>query len=921
MKKRALVVELNPYHGEILPGFVHLLQRLDYKVDVLIRKEVEREMPFSGMLKDEHPDIFSGSLDYIVQELKNNMASNYDVTVFASNVLWEAPNYSSVFRCLGFVPSSKIGTLFIEHNLSSIDDDDSSLMLRNGRIATLLPYGYGGGKTTKMVNPHYFGSRIKRKTKSLQKKKIVVVGASSQGSYAKNILYYAVRQHLDKNFEMTIINADREELPNDLKSKIYTTPRLNFSDYYAEIQSADFILTMFNSNNTKTDRYLNGTTSGTVQISLGFGKPMIIDTIHASRYGFTPQESVQFPFNSLSEGFEVALSMSDSELQKMRDNLKEKARSIAEASLTNLEEILDMMESTPIEEIKSQDQETIMATDKSKELEEAQQKINILQAQVDHMTELNRKTSLLVESRRYRLASKLANNTNLLLPPNSTRRKALVLPKKIAGKGRRYFRKNKPELKGHSTADIESQMKLINESGYFDPDYYRNTYEELRRADIDPLLHYVMYGGPEHRNPSKEFNGALYAHKNYSKHTESIHPLVQYIENKSKGIDKAEYGLKERRRYEDQFTEILLSRLRDFETVIVMVSVPWGHTLKQRPHHLAKHFAGLGVAIIYVGVNDKTVISQEIEKNIFLLEDDSRLEMIPKSAKKNIYYWDFSPTYTTKVSDIKDAQSNGYKIVYDYIDDIHESISGDVSNPRERFESLALTNPAMLIASAANLQKELQNRFPRRRVLLCENAVELDDFSRAKMESSSIIPDDMRDILKSGKPIVGYYGAIAPWLDYKLINELTATEPHKEFVFIGEDYQDALRGLELRSNVHFLGAKKYKELANYSYLFDCAIIPFQEGDIAKSTSPVKLFEYMAMGLPTVCTKDLKECEGYEYVYMSMNAQEFKSNIDRAIKAKSTKKAQKALVGYAEQNTWRARAESVLKEISKTKRRK
>ena len=103
-------------------------------------------------------------------------------------------------------------------------------------------------------------------------------------------------------------------------------------------------------------------------------------------------------------------------------------------------------------------------------------------------------------------------------------------------------------------------------------------------------------------------------------------------------------------------------------------------------------------------------------------------------------------------------------------------------------------------------------------------------------------------------------------------------------------------------------------LCGYAVHFDCAIIPFMPGDIAKSTSPIKLFEYMALGLPTVCTKDLNECVGYKYVYVAKNASDFEKYLQEAIGQSRDNNVKKELLAQAENNTWEYRAKEILKAL-------
>ena len=204
--------------------------------------------------------------------------------------------------------------------------------------------------------------------------------------------------------------------------------------------------------------------------------------------------------------------------------------------------------------------------------------------------------------------------------------------------------------------------------------------------------------------------------------------------------------------------------------------------------------------------------------------------------------------------------------------------------------------------------------FGERIVLMSKNAVNVEDFDYKNFENVDA-PSDMQKVIQNNKPIVGYYGALAPWLDYDLIADAARENPQFDFVLIGVNYQDALKRLDLSiPNIYYLGPKNYNELPKYSSHFNCAIIPFNEGEIAKGTSPVKLFEYMAMGLPTVGTKDLDECRGYEYVYLAQNRKDFSEKIVKAIDVHKKNSVREKLLKQAEDNSWEKRADDILARL-------
>jgi glycosyltransferase involved in cell wall biosynthesis len=70
---------------------------------------------------------------------------------------------------------------------------------------------------------------------------------------------------------------------------------------------------------------------------------------------------------------------------------------------------------------------------------------------------------------------------------------------------------------------------LIKRSGLFDAHYYLHTYIDVRRADVNPLLHYVTFGWREGRNPSQFFDTNFYLTMNPDVINAGINPLVHYI--------------------------------------------------------------------------------------------------------------------------------------------------------------------------------------------------------------------------------------------------------------------------------------------------------------------------------------------------------------------------------------------------------
>ena len=343
-KKRILIVEPNAYHGELLPGFYHLFCQLDYSVDILVRRKVIEEDPFCRVAASDTLKIIPYELDELAKLLGSGGVKKYDRIFFSTNVLWEREvNQSSIVDYLGFEPKAKKQSLFIEHNLTYLDEDNARNLLNEGRVFTLLPYKYDGLKT-KMINPHHFGqiNSIKNRDNGI---KIVLLGSSSKDDVNLEALYYAVRnmKKAKLNHFKIIVLGFNIEVPSDLRDLFQIIGRVDFPAYYSTIEQCHYLLTLIDtaSDDIIHTKYKNGTTSGTIQTSLGFIAPMIINSVHADAYGFSTDNSVVYDNNMLTEGLLNAITMSSDEYDEMRRALEKKANNIEVKSMENLKQALE----------------------------------------------------------------------------------------------------------------------------------------------------------------------------------------------------------------------------------------------------------------------------------------------------------------------------------------------------------------------------------------------------------------------------------------------------------------------------------------------------------------------------------------------------------------------------------------------------
>ena len=159
------------------------------------------------------------------------------------------------------------------------------------------------------------------------------------------------------------------------------------------------------------------------------------------------------------------------------------------------------------------------------------------------------------------------------------------------------------------------------------------------------------------------------------------------------------------------------------------------------------------------------------------------------------------------------------------------------------------------------------------------------------------------------RPIVGYFGAIADWIDLDLVYEVAKLRPQYSFVLIGQVFGRDITLLQALPNVRLLGNQPYELIPSYLREFDACTIPFLLNEVTAATDPVKLYEYLSLGRPVVAT-DMADIRPYrDLIYIAHSAEEFAKDLDRSL-AETGEELKNRRIEFAKQNTWELRVAAI-----------
>ena len=218
-----------------------------------------------------------------------------------------------------------------------------------------------------------------------------------------------------------------------------------------------------------------------------------------------------------------------------------------------------------------------------------------------------------------------------------------------------------------------------------------------------------------------------------------------------------------------------------------------------------------------------------------------------RTGLKPATLWAYSPL-TPELYDLRRFS----RVVYHAVDDI-------AAQPGMPVHAICkaeaeLVRRADLVFTTSPLLQSRHAAAGATRCVFLPNVADADHFGSA-LSPDIAIPGDLAAF---PAPRIGFLGAVSGYkLDFALLREVALTRPAYSFVLIGQvgegDPWTDISPLEGAPNLHMIGPRAYADLPAYLAGMSVALLPSAANAYTAAMFPMKLFEYLAAGLPVVAT--------------------------------------------------------------------
>lgn len=155
------------------------------------------------------------------------------------------------------------------------------------------------------------------------------------------------------------------------------------------------------------------------------------------------------------------------------------------------------------------------------------------------------------------------------------------------------------------------------------------------------------------------------------------------------------------------------------------------------------------------------------------------------------------------------------------------------------------------------------------------------------------------------RPRLGFFGGLDDYVvDLDLLRETAEDNPDASLVLVG-DATCPMDELTRLPNVHWLGQRPYDVIPAMGRGFDVALMPWLDNEWIRCANPIKLKEYLALGLPVVTTAYPEVAAYRDRVLVAPDRDQFQALVRAALAEPADRSGLRASVLPL---SWRGRAD-------------
>lgn len=311
----------------------------------------------------------------------------------------------------------------------------------------------------------------------------------------------------------------------------------------------------------------------------------------------------------------------------------------------------------------------------------------------------------------------------------------------------------------------------------------------------------------------------------------------------------------------------------------------------------------------------ETPINKTIEYMLYIIK-------FSMNVKHKIFIVTFPYPNITKYIEI--FKFYGWTVIYDIMDDWEEFNKVKQARWYKKEHEIYLIKRADIVTAVA---KPLIKKFKyecNKEIYLIPNALDckfVDKYNKEYMneeKNNYLFFNKIKNVLRiennnednfkvHNRSKIGYVGHLtSSWFDWESLIEIAKTLSEYEFEIIGHSMQMKID--ELPKNIKYLGPKSIDEVFEISKEWKIGIIPFKINKLSEGVDPIKVYEYLAMGLKVI-SFTIPQIINYPEVKLVSSIDEFVDSIKSSMKEDFN---YIQVDSFLKVNTWQNRINEILK---------